>query len=57
MEDALTSAETLKFRVKKQMASRRIVDLSTVQDERNRAIKHNQSRETEASNYLVLETR
>lgn len=61
LQSALESVETLKFKVKKQMACRRIVDLtkgsvaSKPEESKVDAIK--QPNFTETFNYMVMETR
>jgi hypothetical protein len=61
VQSALESVETLKFKVKKQMASRRIVDLTkapiTPKPEEAKNVEMKQPNFTETFNYMVMETR
>ena len=60
VEDALESVEALKFKVKKQMATRRVVDLSKpLQDQGStaEAVQAAAKLNTESQNYLVVEAR
>lgn len=60
VEEALESVETLKFKVKKQMAARRVVDLSKPLSEQGSTAEVVQAAaklNTESQNYLVVEAR
>lgn len=60
VEEALESVEALKFKVKKQMATRRVVDLSKPLSEQGSAAEAVQAAaklNTESQNYLVVEAR
>ena len=63
VQSALESVETLKFKVKKQMATRRIVDItpktisSAPKSEEAKETDANEPSSTETFNYLVMDTR